>query len=406
MDRHNPGEGKSSEGMSLPPSLVAYPWRAYIDFPSRADAGGRKRNRQSLNGTQKRLGRQRTQRASPTAARIESLDLFRGLAILAVLFIHVSGHFLKLIPKASPTWNNLAVSHQALQFAVPGFLLLSAFLNGRHLLQGYTIWRYVQSRLSRALWPYLLWSGIGMVLLQRFHIQVVKPSDIVPMLLWGQGFYHLYFLVVLLQLFVLLPLLVLPFRGRPAFLPVITGAIVLQLGFYVINRYYYQVQNVGSLLSWYVVPIVLGLWLASHGQRLNEILKRGLPVALVVAVVSFAVYSPLSSREMLGLDTNTFLYQVAEWSYTASASFLLLAATRMLPLGRVMAPLKACGMFSLQIYLIHPFVIKVIDGYCWPVGRSHLVLGMIGYFAASLLVPYLIAIAATNARVSRFFFGS
>ena len=67
--------------------------------------------------------------------RLESLDICRGIAILAVLFIHVSGHFLPTLhpPKShtppSAAWYALALPNLDSQWAVPCFLMLSAFAN-------------------------------------------------------------------------------------------------------------------------------------------------------------------------------------------------------------------------------------------------------------------------------------
>ena len=105
----------------------------------------------------------------PAPPRLSQLDVCRGLAILAVLFIHVSGHFLPVLhPAKSPhpptwAWYALAIPNAASAWAVPCFLMLSAFVNAQSLGRSGDVGKYARRRVQTALLPYVLWSGVYIV---------------------------------------------------------------------------------------------------------------------------------------------------------------------------------------------------------------------------------------------------
>ena len=83
-----------------------------------------------------------------------------------MLFIHVSGHFLPALhPTHSHTppgaaWYALAVPNLDSQWAVPCFLMLSAFTNALSLARNPDIAGYARRRFQAAVLPYVLWSGV------------------------------------------------------------------------------------------------------------------------------------------------------------------------------------------------------------------------------------------------------
>ena len=334
----------------------------------------------------------------PAPARLESLDICRGLAILAVLFIHVSGHFLPALhpPKspAPPTWAwyALAIPNQDFQWAVPCFLMLSAFVNALSLARGKDVGKYARRRIQAALLPYVLWSSVYIVVdTLMAHRHFPSPLHVVKLLLTGTAHFHLYFFVLVLEMYVLLPLLLPLFRKRPPFWAVALGAVALQGIVYILNRYV-LLHRFQTTILWEILPVALGLWLWSQAARWTEIFKRGLWTAVLVTGAALAVYTPLALATMLPHPhLNTAVYQGGEWIFTAGMSFLVLALAGALRAGRLTALLSYFGAESLAIYVMHPLAIGALDklgGKTWGAG-----IGLIVYYAACLGLP-LIAVWA------------
>ena len=326
-------------------------------------------------------------------ARMEALDICRGLAILAVLFIHVSGHFLPALhPPKSPqppswAWYALAVPNQAAQWAVPCFLMLSALVNAGSLARGGDTGRYARRRVQTALLPYVLWSGVYLVVDSLLsHRPLPGPVHAARLLLTGGAHFHLYFFVLVLELYVLLPLLLPLFARRPPLWAVALGAALLQGAVYGLNRFVF-LHRFQTTILWDILPVALGLWLWSQSPRWPEVFRRGRWPALALTVAALGVYVPLALAVLLPpAHINTALYQFAQWGFAAGTSFLVLALARALRAGRLTALLGYLGAESLALYVMHPLAISLLDkaGLNRHLGAG---LGFVLYYAACLLLP-------------------
>ena len=325
------------------------------------------------------------------AGRLESLDICRGIAILAVLFIHVSGHFLTILHPASHTpphltWYALAVPNLDAQWAVPCFLMLSAFANALSLARTPDIARYAKRRLQTAVMPYVLWSGVYIVInLALGTLHHLSIGYLAKCLLTGTAEFHLYFFVLVIELYVLLPLLLPLFQRRPAFWAVALGAIILQAVVYGLNRYVLK-HHFQTTILWDILPVALGLWLWSQLERWPDIFRRGLWPALAVTLAALAVYTPLGLKTLLPpAHLNTAIYQAGQWLFTAGVSFLVLALAEALVKSHTARVLSYLGAESLAIYVMHPLAIIALDHLeAKALGAGA---GMVIYYALCLGLP-------------------
>ncbi len=338
-----------------------------------------------------------------TTERLEALDICRGIAILAVLFIHVSGHFLPALhpPKShtppSWAWYVLAVLNVDALWAVPCFLMLSAFANALSLSRTPDLARYVKRRLQTAVVPYLIWSAVYMalnfVLGMLHHLTLGR---IARLLLTGTAEFHLYFFVLVIELYVLLPLLLPLFQRRPALWTVALGAVVLQAVVYGLNRFVMP-HHFQTTVLWDILPVVLGLWLWSQLGRWPDIFKRGLWPALAMTLAALVIYTPLGAAtsapqtpaglamyHQLGKQF-TAVYQGGEWIFTAGMSFLVLVGAGALVKSRAAEVLSYLGAESLAIYVMHPLAIIALD----KLGTKALGAGagLVVYYALCLGLP-------------------
>jgi fucose 4-O-acetylase-like acetyltransferase len=102
--------------------------------------------------------------------RDESFDFFRGIAIIAVVAIHVSSVF------NSYNSNGLLLYRQSLNFAVPLFLFISGYFLSNKKIDSFEEYkRFLTHRLSRVLVPYLFWSililSCGVIISHNFNIK-------------------------------------------------------------------------------------------------------------------------------------------------------------------------------------------------------------------------------------------
>jgi surface polysaccharide O-acyltransferase-like enzyme len=323
------------------------------------------------------------------------------MGALAAVGIHVLQIPLTDYHNRSSAWLLCALINRALLFAVPAFLLLTTVLLTRKLLKDRDLKTYYQKRISGVLTPYLLWSlphaAVFYAGAKRFHF-----GEFALRLLTGKSFFHLYFLGLILQLYLVLPLLVPLVRRRPPFALIALTTLAVTLAVYWLNRLVLHLPFQGSVILWHVVSVGLGLWLGSREEPLETVLRRALPYAGVATLFSAAFYLPLAVANLRNERLDTFHYQLAEWGYTNSASLFLLAlATRMRPFPFLLF----VGVISMQMYLLHRIPIYALDRL---VGLRHALgvpLSILLATAIGLAIPILVAKLLKNTRLSALLFG-
>lgn len=339
--------------------------------------------------------------------RFRWVEVFRGLAILEVVFHHTSGRFLGTLDREGFAWLVMAVLNRTLHYAVPAFLMMTALVLTAALLRQFRLGRYAANRALRALLPYLLWSGVYLV--YRYYAFCMSPewSRWMDYLLWGKAYYHLYFLAVAMQLYLLLPLIAPAARLRPPFWAVLIMIIALTLAVYWFNRLVYHVPYTGSCVLWYTPVILLGAWLATQTGRLDAVLRRGWLFALGCTIVGIWLYLPLALDALRGQVVNTFQYQIGNWLFTVGVSFLLLVVAYWLShrAQRVVGGVEVLGRYSLQIYLLHPLILSELAR--WGLASALQVrFALPLFFLLGLLVPLGVAwLVARTPRISTAIFG-
>lgn len=339
-----------------------------------------------------------------TQDRLLFIDLFRGLAILAVIGIHVLGAMLPRMWNQTFRWKLIALTDIALQFAVPSFLMLSALLLTRSLLKKFDLKQYAKTRLTQTLPPYLIWSSIYLLLPE--NRQDFTPIELVGRVLIGKASFHLYFLFVLLQLYILVPLVLRVWRRRLPFWQVLLAIVGLTLAVYWTNKLLIGFKMVASVVLWYLPSIVLGMWLGSRSDRLSEILRRGIPLATLLAVVGAVPFFSLSLKQLLRQPISSYHFQVGNWLYATAMGFVVLWLAEVWSRKKFgVQALLELGKNSLPIYIIHPLLLYYLKQWYAPATLRDILFAILLYSVVCICVPLLLARLATKLRLSALLFG-
>ncbi|WP_084473992.1 acyltransferase [Deinococcus pimensis] len=346
--------------------------------------------------------------------RLAAVDVTRGVLTVAVVAHHVSGIVLPLAPPGPPHVL-LAALNRSLLFVVPAFLFVTALVLTRSALRSFDARRYYGTRVRTALLPYLLWT----VLYVLFRVAtgqdapdvLLDPARWLTWLRYGKGYFHLYFLLIALQFYLVLPLLLPLFRRTWPLWLVVTVAFGTQLGVYWLNRSTDLVhfRFPGTMALWYIPAITLGMYVGANYARFDELWRRHRRPVFAFAALGWAVYLPLAYTVLTGGRVNTFVYSAAHWVYTTVFALVLFGVAHSAARGPawLSRPLARLGTFSLQIYLLHPAVLFWVDRRgAFPGGDSALfLLTVLGYALVALLVPFVIARALEGRRASVWLFG-
>lgn len=329
--------------------------------------------------------------AGTPAAKVRDVtfDILKGIGIAEVLIHHTfSFSARKFTENQSLEWWGLILTNRLLHFAIPTFLLASALLLSRSLSKPGkpNIARYLDRRVVRTLRPYLIWSFLYLFarayLLQvgsdihPYTLQLpggwavtgpnvfTEPAEVKYYLLWGKAYYHLYFLSVLLQLSLALPLLVWLFkRLRMSFGTVLLLSGALQFGAYLMQANVWRSPHPASTLAWYLPSVMIGTWLGMNWQQWPLIWDKGKKWFVALAVVSGVPYLVFSALEFKDITISNLAHNGSLVVYGTAMAILLLGVSGSLSVKKKpIAALAYLGTYSLPLFVIHPAILHMMGG--------------------------------------------
>jgi len=328
--------------------------------------------------------------------KLDYLDILRGFAILAVLAIHttsqpVASAHLRETSSLYPLYH---IVNAGAHFAVPSFLFLSALvLFYNYYGRSGTDWvAFYRRRLLTIVVPYALWS-LFYFLVRAFasHSPVIGRLDVFAEGLWrGTNYTHLYFIVIIVQFYLLFPLLLQLTRFswvRSCLVPI--GA-VLQTAFYLGNYYSFHMERgddflpLGSFVGSYAFYLFLGMYAGLKLQQKPDWLRR--PgwllyvsfLALGIAYIGQLWMLLRNPSDWIGKPWSSRINFATDYAYAGVCCLMLVHLSRRLwegGKGALRRALVSLGATSFGIYFLHPFFLLV-----W---RHEVAVGHpIGYHAA------------------------
>lgn len=306
---------------------------------------------------------------------LPEFDDLRAIAIVGVVTIH------GIIPmlhhgRGSFAYNYGLLLNQLARFCVPLFLLLAGFLVTYHhdLKEPGAVGPFLRRRLWRVAVPYGVWTFLGLL--------ESRPRGMGPLLralFLGQGYYgQLYFVPLIMQLYVLSPLL---FRaiGHRFRRCTVAGLLVAQALLVVFYQLTYLdilrlPGSVQAALNQYVQPLFpvwigywalgmfLGLSYLHFGRWVSSLRVAPLFVVWLAAggwVVADAYVSIGITGTPFSQSTNFFRLGVVVFSLVSLLVFLRWTlsdwykARRTRPFAKAM---QLLGQHSFGVYLVHIFV--------------------------------------------------
>ncbi|WP_379128640.1 acyltransferase [Paenibacillus sp. sgz500958] len=317
--------------------------------------------------------------------RIPQLDIFRALAILAVLAIHATSRTLSEMLDTSLFYPFLFINKFS-QFAVPSFVFLSGFVLFYNYidrpLTGRTLGKFYGKRLMYIVVPYIVFSLVYFVL--KMHSQdtwdlpaAEQFAKLGKYLRTGTAYTHLYYVIIIVQFYVLFPLVlwILQRSRRLAALAPLMG-LLLQWGFVLLNKYmtnhgYWELTK-GSLSITYFSYFLLGAgiaiyytslkkwlipsrvgWRTSKGAVWTALWLVWATAGIVHVGLWYRVYKEAAVINSLWFEGVSNLHALLSCIILLQLSFLLYGQGR----SRLTAAIVSVGACSFGIYLLHPLLL-------------------------------------------------
>ena len=322
---------------------------------------------------------------------VRRLLLLNGVAIIAVVLNHASAWGFvamfwwtdRYMPVSVPNFDQMySASYFALRlieqfiiFSIPSFLFVSGFFisvaTGRQ--QSTVSWKLVGTRIKNLLIPYLIWS---VVMLTFDYLQGITytPGEIILVLFTGRAADPFYFVPLLIQLYILSPLLVPLARMHWKLLLVVT--FLVEFGLRAV-RYPYILGAQSSFLDqltaltpsaffatrifWFALGLVIGFHLQTFKPRLFRF-RWGLFVGLVFFFV-------LGVIEWEILLQRSGLPWIPPWETIIDGLYALAFILVFIAFDKIIIPyakrVSNIGAKSYGIYLVHSLVLIVASKFAY-----------------------------------------
>ncbi len=279
-----------------------------------------------------------------------SFDAFRGFAIIAVVAIHAAFGVFSQEHLPTKSWNFLFLfaCFQLLEFAVPAFLFISGYWLSKkpiNSLEDYKV--FMIKRLSRVLIPYLFWSclllGYGAV-----NKSAIDIREIIYKLSTGGASIGYFFIIMIVQLYMLTPLLQYINRRRAGLVLIIVFN-VLSLFILYLSRVFHVIWHLPASLPFYswIIFFQMGLCVGMRDDTSNNkvVSLRGIRPLILPALVICFLLSVLEGRILLTkYDNLHFALSPTKYSSVLFSMCIIL------------------GFLCVREYLVHPPKFLVVLG--------------------------------------------
>lgn len=325
-----------------------------------------------------------------TKKNYTSIHYMRIAACLMVIAIHITAAPVVSLDKNSVTQLFFLLINQISKPAVPIFIFISGFLmHHMYMDKQLKLVTYYKKRLPTLIFPYILWSLGYYLLYFKLGYYPLDLKFALSGLLWGTFIYHLYFMVIIIQMYILYPLFKV-FSNRFGEIKLFLGVLAIQLllikvpfdhrdrifitymsyfAFGILLQSLYKKINFKSISS----IVMLGLFIVFgvlnaivflvHQNGWFEIasiwdsliyvdLSLSAILVLIIGLESFDQVHPLSSKSSI-----TFITRASgstQFIYYAHPLFILLSEHLMNTLGVISISIRALSAFMMILFILLP----------------------------------------------------
>ncbi|WP_158289552.1 acyltransferase [Paenibacillus flagellatus] len=350
--------------------------------------------------------------------KLWELDIVRAVAIVAVLLIHGTAASTVALPIGSRSHTlYYAINHMS-YFAVQAFILLSGVVLFYSYFDKWSASRvpgFYRKRLQYIFLPYLLWLFFYYLYDQwlnpavKVHVSFVEFVKLIPWAEIGMG-YHLYFMVIIMQLYLLFPIVVtLAKLWRPLGRYLWLFGIVVQ-GAFVVYRHYSgaAVPHGDRLFITYFALFCIGGSIGMNYERFFAWLNRNVWWVTAAAVGAGYTFLLLSLQEKRGMRFEFWEYELLFNGYPVlvAISFMWIGRHWLAHAPRWAAALSSLGAASFGVYFTHPALLSFYAMRAQvPAGQSGYHLAVWGGIVLILVVPWAVVRALKRFNWSWILFG-
>ena len=346
---------------------------------------------------------------------LPSIKYIRGISMLGVVAIHVGSQYLT---NPTPNVHLTALLEIVSRFSVPIFFFISAFglFYKIDLNEPFDYGKFLRRRFNAVLLPYIFWSAFYIIHDNFYYGSgIPSPSYALEILFFGLAKYQLYFLVLLVWFYLLMPLWIKIIRGIT--LEKFAAIFIAQVAFNCFSSYntelnYYTMElpedsllklflmwRLNYLVLHYVFIFLLGGFFGVHSEEFFRWLKARKNFIVTSFVVTLTIllgyyYYLVYVKGVTLLAAINTAHQLSPpgFLYTIATSIFLFMLFQCYRFGRLtQAFLDYLGDNSYLVYLLHPLAITYLFQWYAETGKLMTATNTIIFFGLTVLISLIMS---------------
>ncbi len=301
---------------------------------------------------------------------VEAADFVRAVTIVSVVVVHSTWYMAN-----GGHWVSSGALLALMHFTRESFMVLTGFVLTYSLFGKNNRWRQVWAkRYKLVLFPYLIWSAAYILLFKQFTGWLPFLSRYGHDLLTGGAWFHLYYLLITMQFYLILPfflMLMKVAKKRPWFL--VIAAFVFQVALMTYDQYFQGIYPLGFINHYigdevwtYSGYFILGGVAAVHWPRVRAWLAAHLSTVVWLTGATAGIMwlqfflETYLGHNMLLADS---VIQPAMVPWAMMIVVLLAAVGIRYEAARILRPgrwqmVKTVADLSFGVYLVHPMLLQ------------------------------------------------
>jgi len=301
--------------------------------------------------------------------QIQSIYLMRLLAMSLVVLVHVTGAYATVLPFAGDAYEKYHFINRIIRIEAGLFIAITGlvfFYQYKHKKLTKSLWKdYYKKRVSFILIPYIIWAIVYELHKAILGFGDLQPAAIAKRIFFGESYYQLHFIFLIVQIYLVLPLLIWLDHKVAIFRKYmfVFGGI-LQLGYITLQTYMpfspfpLFLQLMGTLL--------LGGWIGIHYDKEKAKSKRwstwGWLVISGIAGSAIAIYYYLSGTLDV-FEWNNILYESVNYVFLVTGCYSIFRFAESIAdklSTPTLARLQQIASYSFGYYLLHPLILDYV----------------------------------------------
>ena len=269
--------------------------------------------------------------------RVNVISAFEVFLCLFVIFIHLSSEGVTYGNKAGLFAGIMFILNKSVSFVVPAFIFASALKLTLKYKDTPVTLKYFIGRITKIYLPYVIWVVIYYAFFILIHYEDFNPYTLAAYILNGTLVAHFYFIVAIMQFYILMPLFLYIAKKIPALIG-LAGAFVVTLSFIFFtfkNSFVFSFLPGDRWFLAYLIFWMMGVYFALNFKAFTDFLHNHKVIVWISCAFILITHIALSYANYIG----SYIYN----AYAAQTMHMIFCMA--LP----------CGFYALCMQYTEPY---------------------------------------------------